>query len=88
MGGSFGRAAELRAGRRLTSAAAPESVPLMHPFRAAVEARDVEAMTATLAPDCQLFSPVAFKPFDGREAVSELFWNLFEVFEDFPTSTS
>lgn len=55
----------------------------MHPFRAAVEARDVEAMTAQLAPDCQLFSPVAFKPFDGREAVAELFWNLFEVFEDF-----
>ena len=55
----------------------------MHPFRAAVEARDHDAMVATLAPNCQLFSPVAFKPFDGREAVAELFWNLFEVFEDF-----
>ncbi len=40
-------------------------------------------MVAALAPDCQLYSPVAFKPFDGREAVAELFWNLFEVFEDF-----
>ena len=36
-----------------------------------------------LAPDVRLYSPVAFKPFAGREAVSELFWNLFEVFEDF-----
>ena len=55
----------------------------MHPFRSAVEARDQDAMVATLAPDCQLFSPVAFKPFAGREACAELFWNLFEVFEDF-----
>ena len=55
----------------------------MHPFRAAVEAGDHDAMVATLAPDCRLYSPVAFKPFDGREAVAELFWNLLEVFEDF-----
>ena len=55
----------------------------MHPFRAAVEARDPDAMTACMAPDIRFYSPVAFKPFAGREAVSELFWNLFEVFEDF-----
>jgi hypothetical protein len=55
----------------------------MHPFRAAVEARDIDAMVACLTPDCRLYSPVAFKPFDGREAVAELFRNLFEVFEDF-----
>lgn len=55
----------------------------MHPFRAAVEARDQEAMVACLAEDVRLYSPVAFKPFAGREAVRELFWNLLEVFEDF-----
>lgn len=55
----------------------------MHPFRAAVESRDQEAMVACLAEDVRLYSPVAFKPFAGRAAVSELFWNLFEVFEDF-----
>jgi len=55
----------------------------MHPFRAAVESRDQEAMVACLAEDVRLYSPVAFKPFAGREAVRELFWNLFEVFEDF-----
>ena len=56
---------------------------MSHPFRLAVEARDPDAMTALMAPDITFFSPVAFKPFAGREAVSELFWNLFEVFEDF-----
>jgi hypothetical protein len=55
----------------------------MHPFRAAVEARDQDAMVACLATDVRLYSPVAFKPFAGRESVSELFWNLFQVFEDF-----
>ena len=56
---------------------------MSHRFRAAVENRDPEAMTALMAPDISFFSPVAFKPFAGREAVSELFWNLFDVFEDF-----
>ena len=56
---------------------------MSHPFRLAVEQRDPDAMTALMAPDITFFSPVAFKPFAGREAVSELFWNLFDVFEDF-----
>jgi hypothetical protein len=55
----------------------------MHPFRAAVEAGDHDAMIATLAPDCRFNSPVAFKPFDGREVVAEVFWNVMQVFEDF-----
>ena len=55
----------------------------MHPFRAAVEAGDHDAMVATLAPDCRFFSPVAFKPFEGRETVAEVFWNVIQVFEDF-----
>jgi hypothetical protein len=55
----------------------------MHPFRQAVEARDIPAMVAELDPDVRLYSPVAFKPFAGADAVRELFENLFEVFEDF-----
>lgn len=55
----------------------------MHPFRQAVEARDIPAMVAELDPDVRLYSPVAFKPFAGAEAVTELFENLFQVFEDF-----
>ena len=56
---------------------------MSHPFRAAVEARDPDAMAALMAEDIRFYSPVAFKPFAGRDAVAELFWNLFEVFEDF-----
>jgi SnoaL-like domain len=55
----------------------------MHAFRAAVEARDHAAMVATLAEDVRLYSPVAHRPFAGREAVAELFTALLETFEDF-----
>jgi hypothetical protein len=52
-------------------------------FRAAVEGGDHAGMVAALAPDPVLRSPVSFKPFEGREAVSRLFEILLEVFEDF-----
>jgi hypothetical protein len=54
-----------------------------HPFRAAVEARDRDAILAALAPDVVLHSPITFKPFEGRDAVAVLFSVLLEVFEDF-----
>ncbi len=56
---------------------------MSHPFRAAIEARDQEAMVATLAPEVVLHSPVSFKPFEGKAAVQQLFSVLLEVFEDF-----
>lgn len=52
-------------------------------FRRAVEARDHAEMVAALAPDAALRSPVSFKPFEGREAVSRLFQILLETFEEF-----
>jgi SnoaL-like domain len=52
-------------------------------FRAAVEGGDHAGMVAALAPDAVLRSPVSFKPFEGREAVAELFGILLETFEDF-----
>ena len=52
-------------------------------FRAAVEAGDHAAMVDALADDVRLHSPVAFRPFEGREAVSRLFAALLETFEDF-----
>ena len=52
-------------------------------FRTAVEARDVDAMVAALTPDVLLYSPVAHKPFEGREQVRQLFTALFETFEGF-----
>jgi hypothetical protein len=54
-----------------------------HPFRAAVEARDREAMVATLAPTVLFHSPVAFKPFAGRDAVAQVLDAVIAVFEDF-----
>lgn len=54
-----------------------------HPFRLAVEARDLDAMAAALADDVLLFSPVAFRPFAGRAAVREVFGHLLEVLEGF-----
>ncbi len=55
----------------------------MHPFRAAVEAQDIEAALALLAEDVVFQSPVVFKPYRGREAVAPLLWAVSRVFEDF-----
>jgi len=55
----------------------------MHPFRAAVEARDIDAGLALFTEDATLDSPVAFKPFVGIEAVSVVLRAVFETFEDF-----
>ena len=55
----------------------------MSAFRSAVEAKDLEAMEAALAPDVAFRSPVVFKPYHGREAVVHLLRNVVEVFEDF-----
>lgn len=54
-----------------------------HPFRVAAEAGDHAGMVAAVAPGVVLHSPVSFKPFEGREAVSRLFAALLEIFEDF-----
>jgi hypothetical protein len=54
----------------------------MHPFRAAVEARDLEAIPALLAPDAVFVSPVAFRPYEGRELVSAILVGVGRVLED------
>jgi hypothetical protein len=38
-----------------------------HPFRIAVESRDLDAVGTTLAPDVVFHAPVRFTPFEGRE---------------------
>jgi hypothetical protein len=53
------------------------------PFRAAVDARDLEAVAALLHPDVRLHSPVAFRPFAGRAQVREVLGHVLEVLEDF-----
>ena len=55
----------------------------MHPFRAAIEAGDLDAATALLADDVEFRSPVVFKPYRGREAATVLLTAVSEVFEDF-----
>lgn len=56
---------------------------MTHPFRTAVEAKDFDAMVATLSPDVVLHSPVTFSPFEGLEAVTAVLRIVFDVFEDF-----
>ena len=55
----------------------------MHPFRAAVEARDMDAAVALLGDDVVFRSPVAFKPYRGRAAVAPILHAVLRVFEDF-----
>ena len=54
-----------------------------HPFRAAVEAGDVDAALVTLAPDVIFHSPAVFHPYAGQETVGALLRLVFETFEDF-----
>ena len=55
----------------------------MHPFRAAVEAGDVDRLIATLAEDVTFYSPVVFKPYTGRDSVGAILRAVFRVFDDF-----
>lgn len=55
----------------------------MHPFRAAVEAQDLNAAVALMTDDVVFRSPVVFKPYQGREAVAMLLGAVSRVFEDF-----
>jgi len=55
----------------------------VHPFRTAVEARDLDAMLGLLAEDVVFRSPVAFKPYRGRVAVAPILRAVVQVFEDF-----
>ena len=55
----------------------------MHPFRAAIEAGDIDGALALFREDATLDSPVAFKPFAGIEAIGVVLRAVFETFEDF-----
>jgi hypothetical protein len=55
----------------------------VHPFRSAIEARDVDAATALMAEDVKFRSPVVFSPYQGRDAVGMILRAVAEVFEDF-----
>ncbi|WP_042385163.1 nuclear transport factor 2 family protein [Streptacidiphilus melanogenes] len=55
----------------------------MHPFRAAVESRDTDALEALLAEDVVFTSPVAFKPYPGKAITAAILRGVMRVFEDF-----
>jgi hypothetical protein len=53
-------------------------------FVDAVHALDADAMRAALAPEVRFFSPVSFKPYEGRELVGTILTEgPFRIFEDF-----
>ncbi|MEU6310035.1 nuclear transport factor 2 family protein [Streptomyces sp. NPDC047014] len=51
-------------------------------FRAAVEARDLAAIEELFTEDIRFYSPVKFRPFEGRPMVTGLFGVLLRTFED------
>ena len=55
----------------------------MHPFRAAVEARDEAAMEAQLAENVVFTSPVAFKPYVGKAITAAILRGVVRVFDEF-----
>jgi hypothetical protein len=56
---------------------------VVHPFRRAIEARDLDAAVALMREDVAFRSPAVFKPYHGREAVRRLLEAVLAVFEDF-----
>ncbi len=54
----------------------------MHPFRAAVEAGDFDALPALCAEDVVFRSPIAHKPYRGRDTLGVILRAVSNVFED------
>jgi SnoaL-like domain len=52
-------------------------------FRTAAEAKDFSAIDELFGEDVVFRSPVVFKPYEGRDAVSLLLGAVSQVFEDF-----
>ncbi|MEU3472147.1 nuclear transport factor 2 family protein [Rhodococcus sp. NPDC006774] len=55
----------------------------MQLFREAVEANDHDAMASTLADDVLFSSPVAFKPYHGKQTTAAILRAVTRVFRDF-----
>jgi hypothetical protein len=56
---------------------------VVHPFGAAIEARDLDAVMAMLSDDVVFRSPIVFKPYRGRATVGAILEAVGRVFEDF-----
>ncbi|MGV0645340.1 nuclear transport factor 2 family protein [Mycolicibacterium sp. XJ879] len=55
----------------------------MHPFRRAIEAKDLDSALALTHDDVVFKSPVVFAPYVGREPLRQILAAVVEVFEDF-----
>jgi len=55
----------------------------MQSFRAAVEAKDMDAAIALLCDQVVFHSPIVFTPYRGRAAVGVILRAVVEVFQDF-----
>ena len=55
----------------------------MTTFRAAVEARDLDAVEGLLAEDVVFRSPVVFKPYRGKAITAAILRTVIEIFADF-----
>jgi hypothetical protein len=53
-----------------------------HPFRRAVEEKDLELLAGTLREDVVLHSPVLFRPFEGRDLVVQVLTHVAATLED------
>jgi limonene-1,2-epoxide hydrolase len=60
-----------------------EETQVVHPFRRAIETRDLDAAVALLREDVVFRSPVVFSPYHGREALRVILEAVMAVFEDF-----
>jgi hypothetical protein len=54
-----------------------------HPFRTAVEARDLDALAALLDENVVFNSPIVFRPYAGRDATIMVLAAVIQVFEEF-----
>jgi hypothetical protein len=52
-----------------------------HPFRAAAETHDIDALLATLADDVVLHSPVTYQPYVGKATVGGVLRLVSEAFD-------
>jgi SnoaL-like protein len=55
----------------------------MHPFRSAVEKGDTNGLLELCSPEVVFNSPIVFRPYHGREALSVIFRAVMRVVEDF-----
>jgi hypothetical protein len=56
---------------------------VVHPFRRAIEDRDIDAAVALLREDVVFRSPIVHTPYRGRDAVRPILDAVVMVFEDF-----